>query len=135
MNQFEVWRYNFPQRGGEHPVVLISHPDFYAGTCRECLVLHQPTAKPRAETVRGNARSSGWDGLGNPLRLLPSLERADIGALWKTWPGDPGTPASNPRYGSGHVSPVRNGLECEGEAEETAGKIMKLDVGIGRLPW
>jgi hypothetical protein len=26
-DQFEVWRYNFPEKG-EHPVVLISHPDF-----------------------------------------------------------------------------------------------------------
>jgi len=26
MNQFEVWDYNFPQKG-LHPVVLISHPD------------------------------------------------------------------------------------------------------------
>ncbi len=26
-DQFEVWRYRFPERG-EHPVVLISHPDF-----------------------------------------------------------------------------------------------------------
>lgn len=24
--QFDVWRFNFPKRG-EHPVVLISHPD------------------------------------------------------------------------------------------------------------
>ncbi len=24
--QFEVWRYNFPTKG-EHPVILISHPD------------------------------------------------------------------------------------------------------------
>src|SRR6266571_7869911 len=28
-DQFEVWRYRFPERG-EHPVVLISHPDFCA---------------------------------------------------------------------------------------------------------
>jgi mRNA-degrading endonuclease toxin of MazEF toxin-antitoxin module len=26
-DQFEVWRYRFPEKGGEHPVVLISHPD------------------------------------------------------------------------------------------------------------
>jgi len=26
-DQFEVWRYVFPEKGGEHPVVLISHPD------------------------------------------------------------------------------------------------------------
>ena len=25
--QFEVWRFNFPDKG-EHPVVLVSHPDF-----------------------------------------------------------------------------------------------------------
>lgn len=29
-DQFEVWRYNFPDKGGEHPVVLISHPDICA---------------------------------------------------------------------------------------------------------
>ena len=26
-DQFEVWRFNFDEKGGEHPVVLISHPD------------------------------------------------------------------------------------------------------------
>jgi PemK-like, MazF-like toxin of type II toxin-antitoxin system len=26
-SQFDVWRFNFPDKG-EHPVVLISHPDF-----------------------------------------------------------------------------------------------------------
>ena len=29
-DQFEVWRYVFPEKGGEHPVVLISHPDICA---------------------------------------------------------------------------------------------------------
>src|ERR1051325_3217688 len=29
-DQFEVWRYKFPEKGGEHPVVLISHPDICA---------------------------------------------------------------------------------------------------------
>ena len=29
-NQFDVWRFNFPEKG-EHPVVLISHPDVCAG--------------------------------------------------------------------------------------------------------
>ena len=28
-DQFEVWRFNFPEKG-EHPVVLISHPDICA---------------------------------------------------------------------------------------------------------
>lgn len=28
--QFDVWRFNFPEKGGEHPVVLISHPDICA---------------------------------------------------------------------------------------------------------
>ena len=28
-DQFEVWRFNFPGKG-EHPVVLISHPDICA---------------------------------------------------------------------------------------------------------
>ena len=28
-DQFEVWRFNFPNKG-EHPVVLISHPDICA---------------------------------------------------------------------------------------------------------
>jgi hypothetical protein len=26
-DQFDVWRYVFSNKGGEHPVVLISHPD------------------------------------------------------------------------------------------------------------
>jgi mRNA-degrading endonuclease toxin of MazEF toxin-antitoxin module len=29
-DQFDVWRYNFPDKAGEHPVVLISHPDICA---------------------------------------------------------------------------------------------------------
>jgi mRNA-degrading endonuclease toxin of MazEF toxin-antitoxin module len=29
-DQFEVWRYIFDEMGGEHPVVLISHPDICA---------------------------------------------------------------------------------------------------------
>ena len=28
-DQFDVWRFDFPDKG-EHPVVLISHPDFCA---------------------------------------------------------------------------------------------------------
>src|SRR5207302_717094 len=28
-NQFEVWRYDFPERG-EHPCVIVSHPDIAA---------------------------------------------------------------------------------------------------------
>ena len=28
-NQFDVWRFDFPKKG-EHPVVLISHPDLCA---------------------------------------------------------------------------------------------------------
>ena len=30
MNQFEVWDYDFEEKGGAHPCVLISHPDFCA---------------------------------------------------------------------------------------------------------
>jgi mRNA-degrading endonuclease toxin of MazEF toxin-antitoxin module len=29
-DQFDVWRYHFQDKGGEHPVVLISHPDICA---------------------------------------------------------------------------------------------------------
>lgn len=29
-DQFEVWRYVFEDKGGEHPVVLVSHPDICA---------------------------------------------------------------------------------------------------------
>lgn len=29
-DQFDVWRFIFPDKGGEHPVVLISHPDICA---------------------------------------------------------------------------------------------------------
>jgi len=29
-DQFEVWRFVFDDKGGEHPVVLISHPDICA---------------------------------------------------------------------------------------------------------
>ena len=26
-DQFQIWTYDFPERGGPHPVVLFSHPD------------------------------------------------------------------------------------------------------------
>jgi len=29
-DQFDVWRFDFKDKGGEHPVVLISHPDICA---------------------------------------------------------------------------------------------------------
>jgi hypothetical protein len=29
-DHFDVWLYNFQNKGGEHPVVLISHPDICA---------------------------------------------------------------------------------------------------------
>jgi mRNA-degrading endonuclease toxin of MazEF toxin-antitoxin module len=29
-DQFDVWRFRFPDKGGEHPVILISHPDICA---------------------------------------------------------------------------------------------------------
>src|SRR4051812_38525069 len=29
-DQFQVWSYNFEESGGEHPCVLISHPDICA---------------------------------------------------------------------------------------------------------
>jgi mRNA-degrading endonuclease toxin of MazEF toxin-antitoxin module len=29
-DQFQVWRYVFTEKGGEHPCVLISHPDICA---------------------------------------------------------------------------------------------------------
>ena len=29
-DQFDVWRFNFQEKGGEHPVILISHPDICA---------------------------------------------------------------------------------------------------------
>ena len=27
MTQFDIWEYNFPEKGAMHPCVLISHPD------------------------------------------------------------------------------------------------------------
>jgi len=35
-DQFEVWRYSFPEKGGEHPVILISHPDI----CKRAAVIN-----------------------------------------------------------------------------------------------
>ena len=29
-DQFEIWRCRFPEKGGEHPAILISHPDICA---------------------------------------------------------------------------------------------------------
>jgi mRNA-degrading endonuclease toxin of MazEF toxin-antitoxin module len=61
-DQFDVWRYHFPEKGGEHPVVLISHPDI----CARAAVVNvlfctsqRQSRRPRAHEVMLN----GADGL------------------------------------------------------------------------
>jgi len=46
-NQFEVWRFIFPDKGG-HPVVVISHPD----RCARMEVLNVLYCKPEAKSFR-----------------------------------------------------------------------------------
>jgi hypothetical protein len=33
-DQFQIWTYHFADRGGDHPCVLVSHPDLCAGASR-----------------------------------------------------------------------------------------------------
>jgi mRNA-degrading endonuclease toxin of MazEF toxin-antitoxin module len=63
--QFEVWRYHFTDKGGEHPVVLISHPDF----CARAAVVNvlfctsqRQSRQPRSyEVILNGADGMDWE--------------------------------------------------------------------------
>jgi len=61
-DQFDVWRFNFPEKG-EHPVVLISHPDI----CARAAVVNvlyctsqRQSRRPRSHEVMLNS-ADGFD--------------------------------------------------------------------------
>jgi mRNA-degrading endonuclease toxin of MazEF toxin-antitoxin module len=61
-DQFEVWRYVFPEKGGEHPVVLISHPDICA-RAKVVNVLFCTSQRQSRKPHPGEVMLNGADGL------------------------------------------------------------------------
>ena len=62
-DQFEVWRYRFPEKGGEHPVILISHPDI----CARASVINVLFCTSQRQARRPNPHEvmlNGADGMG-----------------------------------------------------------------------
>jgi hypothetical protein len=63
-DQFDVWRFNFPDKG-EHPVVLISHPDI----CARAAVVNvlfctsqRQSRQPRPfEVIHNGADGMDWE--------------------------------------------------------------------------
>ena len=61
--QFEVWRFNFPDKG-EHPVVLISHTDFCARAVVNvlyCTSQRQSRALKPYEVLLDGADGMDWE--------------------------------------------------------------------------
>jgi len=63
-NQFDVWRYNFPEKG-EHSVVLISHPDLCAAAVMVnvlyCTSQRQNRAPKSYEVMLNAADGFEWE--------------------------------------------------------------------------
>ena len=62
-SQFEVWRFNFPEKG-EHPVVLISHSDFCARAVVNvlyCTSQRQSRAPKPYEVLLDGADGMDWE--------------------------------------------------------------------------
>ena len=63
-DQFQVWTYHFPDRGGDHPCVLISHPDLAAGASRVnilyCTRQRQTRAARSHEVILDRADGLDW---------------------------------------------------------------------------
>ena len=62
-DQFEVWRFSFPDKG-EHPVVLISHPDFCARAVVNVLFCtsQRQSRKPKPyEVMLNGADGMDWE--------------------------------------------------------------------------
>jgi hypothetical protein len=64
-DQFEVWRYRFPEKGGEHPVVLVSHPDICARSAVVNVLFctsQRQSRQPRAyEVMLNGADGMDWE--------------------------------------------------------------------------
>jgi len=63
-NQFDVWRFNFPEKG-EHPVVLISHPNLCANAAfvnvLHCTSQRQSRAPKPYEVLLNGADGLDWE--------------------------------------------------------------------------
>jgi mRNA-degrading endonuclease toxin of MazEF toxin-antitoxin module len=62
--QFEVWRYDFPGRG-EHPCIIISHPDFAARAeyvnVLYCTSQRQSRSIKQTEVLLDKADGMDWE--------------------------------------------------------------------------
>lgn len=61
--QFDVWRFNFPNRG-EHPVVIVSHDDFCSGAVVNvlyCTSQRQNRAAKPYEVMLNGADGMDWE--------------------------------------------------------------------------
>lgn len=63
-NQFDIWRFNFPERGG-HPVVLISHPNLCANAAfvnvLYCTSQRQSRQPKNHEVLLNGADGFDWE--------------------------------------------------------------------------
>jgi hypothetical protein len=79
MTQFEVWRFNFPGKG-EHPVVLISHPDFCARSVVNALFCtsQRQSRKPKPyEVMLDAADGMDWETFCD-CSLMYSIPRSEL---------------------------------------------------------
>ena len=64
-DQFDVWRHDFPDKGGEHPVVLISHPDICARSAvvnvLYCTTQRQSRSPRRHEVMLNTEDGMDWE--------------------------------------------------------------------------
>ena len=68
-DQFQFWRFVFPEKGGEHPVVLISHPDICARgdvvNVLFCTTQRQSRPPKQYEVALDTADGMDWETLCN----------------------------------------------------------------------
>ena len=78
-DQFDVWRFNFPDKG-EHPVVLISHPDFCARAVVNvlfCTSQRQGREPKPYEVLLNGEDGMDWETFCD-CSILWSIERAGL---------------------------------------------------------
>jgi hypothetical protein len=56
-DQFDVWRFSFPDKGGEHPVVLISHPDICARAAAVNVLFWETRTREPRKAARNQAQN------------------------------------------------------------------------------
>jgi mRNA-degrading endonuclease toxin of MazEF toxin-antitoxin module len=78
--QFEVWRYDFPGRG-EHPCVIISHPDIAARSQSVnvlfCTTQRQSRPMKPTEVLLDNADGLDWETFVN-CSMVWLVQSADL---------------------------------------------------------